>query len=263
MYHDIPYLEALDYILDFGEKKPNRTGIDTIGVFNLGMNWDINEYFPLLTTKKLHWKSIITELLWFIRGDTNVKWLNDRGVTIWDEWVKDDGTIGPGYGRMWRNFGGVDQLQQVVDTLKTNPNDRRMIVSAWNPPLIPDMSLPPCHMLYQFYVREGKYLDCRMDQRSCDMFLGVPYNVASYSALVYIIAHITGFEPGRFYWNGGDCHIYENHIEQVKTQLERGIEKSPKLKIVKGPDGLDGWDIDNFKLIDYTPKPAIKAEVAV
>ena len=261
-----------------GELKENRTGDDTKGVYALRMKRDQQDCFPQLTTKRVHWPSIIWELLWFMRGETNVKWLHDKGVTIWDEWADESGELGPVYGKQWRSwpcleeFGPQthvltyhDQLGGIVDTLQTNPNDRRMVVSAWNVGQIDKMALPPCHLLFQFYVREGQYLDCQMYQRSCDMFLGVPFNIASYSALVHIIAHITGLKPGRFYWVGGDCHIYVNHFKQVDKQLGRKAKPSPSLAVAfDAPRDLDGdWDIKHFDLVDYNPHPGIKAEVAV
>jgi thymidylate synthase len=250
--------------------------VGTICIFGAMMRFDLTKGFPLLTTKRLHWKSIVWELLWMMRGETNNKWLQERGVTIWDEWADENGDLGPVYGAQWRMWPvdrdqtkgrreWVDQLQTVVETLRRNPTDRRMIVSAWNPPLLEKMALPPCHLLYQFYVRSGKYLDCQMYQRSCDTFLGVPYNIASYSLLTHIIAHLTGYEPGEFIWVGGDVHLYQNHAEQATTQLERMPRPSPTVRLAPdAPTDLDAdWHLDHFILEGYDPHPGIKAPIAV
>lgn len=273
-YHDLPYLDALTHILVEGEMKSNRTGVDTLGVFGLRLNWDLQEGFPLLTTKKVHTKSLLWELLWFMRGDTNVKWLNDRKVRIWDEWADANGELGPIYGRQWRAWaaglqpGGrrewIDQLATLVNTLKNNPNDRRMIVSAWNVAELEAMALPPCHMFYQCYVRDKQFVDLQIYQRSCDMFLGVPFNIASYATLVHILAHLSGYKPGRLFWVGGDCHIYENHMDQVKEQRSREPRPSPQLVLKDAPNGRDGdWDVNHFEITGYDPHPVIKADVAV
>lgn len=271
VYHDYTYLQALHEILAKGIKKGDRTGTGTISYFGMQMRFPLQERFPLLTTKKVHWPSIIWELLWFLRGDTNVNWLRERGVTIWDNWARPDGSLGPIYGAQWRTWGayndgtfGIDQLSNVVHTLKSYPNDRRMIVSAWNVSELGSMELPPCHLLFQFWVGHGE-LSCQIYQRSCDMFLGVPFNIASYAALVHIICHITGLKPGELIWTGGDCHIYRNHLEQVNTQLERRPFESPRVEISKdAPDNLDGgWDLAHFILEHYEHHPGIKAPVAV
>lgn len=268
IYHDDQYLHLLKDILTNGQERSDRTGVGTIGVFDQKMSFDLTRGFPLLTTKKLHWPSIVWELLWMIEGQTNVKWLQERGVTIWDEWGRENGDLGPVYGAQWRNWDGIDQLQCVIDTLRTNPWDRRMIVSAWNVSRIKEMALPPCHLLFQFYVRKSQdglnLLDCKMYQRSVDTFLGCPYNVASYSLLTHIVAHLAGLQPGKFIWDGGDVHIYRNHIEQVETQLKREPRFSPNLRIRDdAPTTLSGWHLDHFVLENYQPHPAIKAPVAV
>jgi thymidylate synthase len=267
-YQDNQYLDGLMYILEEGEEKGDRTGTGTISTFGLKLYFDLQEGFPLLTTKKIHWGSVINELIWFINGDNNVEWLKERGCRIWNEWALDDGTIGPGYGVQWRSWpaqdGCIDQLQDCIDTLMTNPNCRRNLVSAWNVGEIDNMALPPCHMMYQWYVREGKYLDCQMYQRSCDFFLGVPFNIASYSALIHIIARCTGLEPGTLHWVGGDCHIYSNHVDQVHTQLQRQPRTSPTLLISEdAPRTLDDWTKEHFTIEGYDPDPGIKGKVAV
>lgn len=267
------YLELLTDVLDNGVVKGNRTGVETIGVFGRQLRFDLSQGFPLLSTKRLHWKSIAYELLWFMSGGTNVKWLNERGVTIWDEWADEDGELGPVYGYQWRSWPYytpgtdegweyIDQLQACVDTLIRNPNDRRIIVSAWNVPEIEEMALPPCHLLFQFYSCEGK-LSCQMYQRSCDLFLGVPFNIASYALLVHIIAQMTGHEPGEFIWVGGDVHIYQNHAQQVQTQLERTPAGLPSLTVTKDPRTLETWEFNDLFLSGYNPQPSIKAPIAV
>lgn len=293
MYHDIAYLDALTEILDKGKIKGDRTGTGTISRFGMQMRFDLSEGFPLLTTKKVHFKSIIWELLWLIRGETNVKWLKNKGVNIWNDWADENGELGPVYGAQWRRWAvteidctmgrvydsngdshnvidydvsedEIDQLAQVVETLKTNPNDRRMIVSAWNVADVPKMALPPCHLLFQFWVWEGQ-LSCQMYQRSCDMFLGVPFNIASYSALIHLLCHVTGLKPGEFIWTGGDCHVYNNHIAQVNEQLSRVAYEPPTLTIAPdAPKGIDGeWHLDHFQLENYNCHPAIKAPISV
>lgn len=226
------YLDMLRYVLENGVDKMDRTGVGTRSVFGQQMRFDLSKGFPLMTTKKMHLKSIIHELLWFIKGDTNVKYLQDNGVRIWNEWADENGDLGPIYGSQWRNWNGegIDQLAQVVDKLKNNPNDRRMIVSAWNVSKIPEMHLPPCHMMFQFYVANGK-LSCMLYQRSCDMFLGVPFNIASYALLTMMLAQVCDLEPGEFVHTLGDTHIYHNHFEQVKEQLRREPLPLPTMKL--------------------------------
>ena len=268
-YHDNPYTGALEHILEFGEDKGDRTGTGTISTFGLKMSFDLQEGFPLMTTKRIYWKGVINELLWFMRGETNVKWLNEQGVKIWNEWADENGDLGPVYGKQWRSWevGGfkcIDQLQDCVDMLVMNPNDRRMIVSAWNVGEIEDMALPACHLLFQFYVRGGKYLDCQMYQRSCDFFLGVPFNCASYAALMHIIGRCTNLKPGIFHWVGGDCHIYKNHVKAVEEQLSRGPRVSPTLEITDdAPTTLGGWAEDHFVVKDYDPHPVIRGAISV
>lgn len=262
--HDFTYNQLASNILTNGTFRADRTGVGTIAQFGCRMEFNLRQGFPLLTGKKLPFRAIAWELIWFLEGRTDVEWLTDRRVTIWDEWKKEDGTIGPGYGKQWRNFGGVDQLKDVVDRIKTTPHDRRLIVSAWNPPEIPDMALPPCHLLYQFFVDNGR-LSLQMYQRSADMFLGVPFNIASYSLLTHIVAHICGLQVGRFIWVGGDCHFYLNHVDQIDEQLRRSYRVSPTLQIRcgKGRYTLEDWSPDDFDLIGYNPHPSIKAPVAV
>lgn len=275
-YHDREYTEALTNILTNGYRTENRTGVGTITNFGLRMEFDLTDRFPLLTGKRLHWKSIVEELLWFMRGQTNVKHLQERGVTIWDEWANEWGDLGPIYGAQWRAFSheetepysgthSVDQLAQLVKTLRSDPQSRRMVVSAWNPLEIPQMALPPCHVLFQCHVAKENRLDLQIYQRSCDFFLGVPFNIASYALLTHILAHMSNREVGRLIWVGGDCHIYLNHIEPVQRYLSRELRASPKLLIDTSgaPRGLEDWAFDDFDLIDYNPHPSIKADVAV
>ncbi len=240
------YLDMLRYVLENGVDKMDRTGVGTRSVFGQQMRFDLSKGFPLMTTKKMHLKSIIHELLWFIKGDTNVKYLQDNGVRIWNEWADENGDLGPIYGSQWRNWNGegIDQLAQVVDKLKNNPNDRRMIVSAWNVSKIPEMHLPPCHMMFQFYVANGK-LSCMLYQRSCDMFLGVPFNIASYALLTMMLAQVCDLEPGEFVHTLGDTHIYHNHFEQVKEQLRREPLPLPTMKL-----NPQVKDINDFKYED-------------
>ena len=258
------YLDMLRYVLENGVDKMDRTGVGTRSVFGQQMRFDLSRGFPLMTTKKMHLKSIIHELLWFIKGDTNVKYLQDNGVRIWNEWADENGDLGPIYGSQWRNWNGegIDQLAQVVDKLKNNPNDRRMIVSAWNVSKIPEMHLPPCHMMFQFYVANGK-LSCMLYQRSCDMFLGVPFNIASYALLTHMVAQQCDLEPGDFVWTGGDCHIYDNHLEQTALQLSREPRPYPKLVIKRRPASLFEYEYEDFEFEGYDPWPGIKAPVAV
>lgn len=258
------YLDMLRYVLENGVDKMDRTGVGTRSVFGQQMRFDLSRGFPLMTTKKMHLKSIIHELLWFIKGDTNVKYLQDNGVRIWNEWADENGDLGPIYGSQWRNWNGegIDQLAQVVDKLKNNPNDRRMIVSAWNVSKIPDMHLPPCHMMFQFYVANGK-LSCMLYQRSCDMFLGVPFNIASYALLTMMLAQVCNLEPGEFVHTLGDTHIYHNHFEQVKEQLRREPLPLPTMRLNPQVKDINDFKYEDFTLENYECYGAIKAQVAV
>ena len=261
------YLDLLRHILSTGHQKSDRTGTGTISTFGYQMRFDLSEGFPLLTTKKLHLKSIIYELLWFLQGNTNAHWLQERGVRIWNEWADPDGGLGHIYGFQWRSWpdydgGFIDQISEVVKTLKENPDSRRIIVSAWNVADLKRMNLPPCHALFQFYVCDGK-LSCQLYQRSADSFLGVPFNIASYALLTMMMAQVTGYEPGEFIHTFGDVHIYNNHLEQVKLQLEREPRPLPVMKI--NPEVKDIFDFryEDFSLEGYNPWPAIKGEVSV
>ena len=261
------YLDLLQDIMDNGAVREDRTGVGTKSVFGRQMRFDLGEGFPLLTTKKVHLKSIIHELLWFIAGDTNVKYLQDNGVRIWNEWADENGDLGPVYGHQWRAFpkpggGSVDQLQQVIDQLKANPDSRRMIVCAWNPGEIEQMALPPCHCLFQFYVADGR-LSCQLYQRSADMFLGVPFNIASYSLLTMMLAQVCGLEPGEFIHTTGDTHIYLNHFDQVREQLSREPRALPRMVLNPSVKSLYDFRYEDFTLENYDPWPAIKAQVAV
>lgn len=261
-----PYLSLLDRILTEGHQKGDRTGTGTLSVFGHQMRYDLQDGFPLLTTKKLHLKSIIYELLWFLRGDTNVRWLQDHGVRIWNEWADENGDLGPVYGHQWRSWpdyrgGTIDQIAQVEEMIKRNPNSRRMLVTAWNPAEVEDMALPPCHCLFQFYVADGR-LSLQLYQRSADTFLGVPFNIASYSLLTLMMAQQTGLEPGEFVWTGGDCHVYDNHIDQVLEQLSRTPYPYPQIRIRKA-DSLFDYDYSDFEIVNYQHHPTIKAPVAV
>lgn len=258
------YLDMLRYVLENGVDKMDRTGVGTRSVFGQQMRFDLSKGFPLMTTKKMHLKSIIHELLWFIKGDTNVKYLQDNGVRIWNEWADENGDLGPIYGSQWRNWNGegIDQLAQVVDKLKNNPNDRRMIVSAWNVSKIPEMHLPPCHMMFQFYVANGK-LSCMLYQRSCDMFLGVPFNIASYALLTMMLAQVCNLEPGEFVHTLGDTHIYHNHFEQVKEQLRRELLPLPTMRLNPQVKDINDFKYEDFTLENYECYGAIKAQVAV
>ena len=261
------YLDLLRHVRDNGIRKNDRTGTGTVSVFGYQMRFDLSEGFPCLTTKKLHLRSIIYELLWFLRGDTNIKYLNDNGVTIWDEWADPaTGDLGHVYGYQWRSWptpdgGHIDQIRQLVDSLRNNPDSRRHIVNAWNVADIPNMALPPCHALFQFYVADGR-LSCQLYQRSCDMFLGVPFNIASYSLLTLMMAQQAGLEPGEFVWTGGDCHVYDNHIDQVLEQLSRDPYPYPQIRIRKA-DSLFDYEYDDFEIVNYRYHPTIKAPVAV
>ncbi|HPD94503.1 MAG TPA: thymidylate synthase [Tenuifilaceae bacterium] len=261
------YLKLLDHILTDGVKKDDRTGTGTISVFGYQMRFDLQKGFPLLTTKKLHLKSIIYELLWFLNGDTNVKYLNDNKVSIWNEWSDDNGDLGPIYGYQWRSWPTasgkhIDQISQVVESLKNNPNSRRHIVSAWNVGEIPNMALPPCHVLFQFYVADGK-LSCQLYQRSADVFLGVPFNIASYALLTMMMAQVCGYKPGEFIHTFGDTHIYLNHIEQAKLQLTREPRPLPKMIINPNVKSIFDFKFEDFTLEGYNPHPHIKGAIAV
>lgn len=261
------YLDLLQEIMEQGAVREDRTGVGTKSVFGRQMHFDLSQGFPLLTTKKLHLKSIIYELLWFIAGDTNVKYLQEHGVRIWNEWADENGDLGPVYGHQWRAFprpdgGSVDQLQDVVDQLRHNPDSRRMIVCAWNPGEIDKMALPPCHCLFQFYVANGK-LSCQLYQRSADMFLGVPFNIASYSLLTMMLAQVCGLEPGEFIHTTGDTHIYLNHFDQVREQLSREPRALPTMRLNPDVKSIYDFKYEDFTLEGYDPWPSIKAEVAV
>ena len=256
------YLDLLRNILENGEKKEDRTGVGTISLFGTQTRYNLNDGFPLLTTKKVHLKSIIHELLWFLRGNTNIKYLQDNGVRIWNEWADENGDLGPVYGKQWRNFNGVDQITNVINTLKTNPNSRRIIVSAWNPQDVDKMALPPCHTMFQFFVINNK-LSCQLYQRSADCFLGVPFNIASYALLTMMVAQVCDLELGDFVHTTGDTHIYLNHLEQVNLQLTREPYPLPKMKINKDKKDIFSFEYEDFELMDYQCHPTIKGVVAV
>lgn len=261
------YETFLRHVYENGVDKSDRTGTGTRSVFGYQMRFNLSEGFPLITTKKLHIRSIVHELLWFLQGDSNIKYLHDNGVTIWDEWADENGDLGPVYGVQWRSWPGrngetIDQITNLIDQIKTNPDSRRLIVSAWNPADIPNMALPPCHLLFQFYVAQGK-LSCQLYQRSCDIFLGVPFNIASYSLLTHMVAQQCGLEVGDFVWTGGDCHIYNNHFEQAELQLSREPRSYPKLLIHRKPESIFDYRFEDFEIVGYDPHPHIKAPVAV
>ena len=261
-YHDL-----LQHILDNGTKKEDRTGTGTVSVFGYQMRFDLNEGFPCLTTKKLHLRSIIHELLWFLKGDTNIQYLKENNVSIWDEWADEDGNLGPVYGSQWRSWPAadgrhIDQITQVLDQLKSNPDSRRIIVSAWNVGEIDKMALPPCHAFFQFYVADGK-LSCQLYQRSADTFLGVPFNIASYALLTMMMAQVCGLKPGDFVHTLGDAHLYSNHLEQAKLQLTRDFRPLPQLKINTEIKDLFDFKYEDFELVNYDPHPHIKAAVAI
>ena len=258
------YLDLMRRILEEGVDRSDRTGTGTRSIFGTQMRFDLNKGFPLLTTKKVHLRSIIHELLWFLSGDTNIKYLKDNGVSIWDEWADENGNLGPVYGSQWRNWNGegIDQLSNVIETLKHNPNDRRMIVSAWNVSKIKDMKLPPCHMMFQFYVANEK-LSCMLYQRSCDMFLGVPFNIASYALLTMMIAQVCGLKLGEFVHTLGDTHIYHNHFEQVREQLSRTPLPLPKMKINPDIKNINDFKYEDFELEGYESYGVLKGKVAV
>ena len=262
-----PYEDFMRHVYAQGVSKGDRTGTGTRSVFGHQMRFDLSEGFPLVTTKKVHFKSIVLELLWFLRGDSNVKWLQERGCTIWNEWARADGDLGPVYGVQWRNWptrdgGHIDQITEVVRQLQTNPDSRRIIVSAWNVADLDQMALMPCHALFQFYVAQGK-LSCQLYQRSADLFLGVPFNIASYALLTHMMAQQCNLQVGDFVWTGGDCHIYDNHLEQVQTQLTRQPYPFPTLHIRRKPESLFDYTLDDFEVQNYEHHPAIKAPVAV
>jgi thymidylate synthase len=262
-----PYLQLLRDIFDHGTDRPDRTGTGTRSLFGYQMRFDLSAGFPLLTTKKLHLKSIIYELLWFLRGETNVRWLQERGVKIWDEWADENGNLGPVYGSQWRSWpdgkgGSIDQIAKVIHSIQTNPDSRRHIVSAWNPAEVDEMALPPCHCLFQFYVADGR-LSCHLYQRSGDAFLGVPFNIASYALLTHMVAQVTGLEPGAFVHSLGDVHLYHNHFEQARLQLERSPRPLPRLALNPERQSILDFEFEDFQVTGYDPHPSIKAEIAV
>ena len=271
------YLDLVSHVLKNGNEKEDRTGTGTKSVFGYQMRFDLSEGFPMVTTKKLHLKSIIYELLWFLKGDTNIDYLTENGVKIWNAWADENGDLGPVYGHQWRNWNSdeIDQIAEVIETLKTNPNSRRMLVSAWNPSVLPDTSksfsdnvsnnkaaLPPCHAFFQFYVNDGK-LSCQLYQRSADIFLGVPFNIASYALFTMMVAQVCGYEAGEFIHTFGDAHIYSNHIEQVKTQLSRDLRPLPKMTLNPQIKDIFDFTFEDFTLEGYDPHPHIKGAVAV
>lgn len=261
-----PYEDLLRRVLDEGAPKGDRTGTGTRSVFGAQLRYDLSKGFPLVTTKRVHFKSVAYELLWFLRGDGNARWLQEHGVRIWNEWADEDGDLGPVYGVQWRSWPTpsgehVDQIAQVIEQITSNPDSRRLIVSAWNVADVPDMALAPCHAFFQFYVRDGK-LSCQLYQRSADMFLGVPFNIASYALLTHMIAAQTGLEVGDFVWTGGDCHVYDNHVEQVEEQLSRTAYPMPTLELAPR-DSIDDYEYEDFTVVGYHHHPAIKAAVAV
>jgi len=261
------YLDLLTDILENGEQKDDRTGTGTISVFGRQLRFNLQEGFPLITTKKLHIRSIIHELLWFLSGNTNIQYLKENGVTIWDEWADDNGDLGPVYGAQWRSWRGaggktIDQISEVIEQIKTNPNSRRLLVSAWNVAELDQMKLPPCHYAFQFYVANGK-LSCMWQQRSVDTFLGLPFNIASYALLTHMIAHQCDLGVGELIFTGGDVHLYLNHIEQAKLQLSREPRPLPKLLIKRKPNSIFEYQYEDFEIVDYNPHPHIKADVSV
>lgn len=261
------YLHFLQEILLQGHTKTDRTGTGTLSTFGREMRFDLTQGFPLVTTKKVHLKSVIYELMWFLKGDTNIRYLNEHGVNIWNEWADNNGDLGPVYGKQWRAWttaegSTIDQMQRLVDTIKTDPDSRRLIVSGWNVGDLDKMALPPCHLLFQFYVCNGR-LSCKLTQRSADAFLGVPFNIASYSLLTHMIAQQCDLQVGEFIWSGGDCHIYTNHIEQVKTQLSRKPLPLPQLIIKRKPNSLFEYEYEDFEVVNYQCHPGIRAPIAV
>ena len=261
------YIDLLQHVLDHGTQKNDRTGTGTVSVFGAQLRFDLNAGFPLLTTKKVHLKSIIHELLWFLKGDINIAYLKENGVRIWDEWADKEGNLGPVYGKQWRSWAApdgrtIDQISDVVGQIKSNPDSRRLIVSAWNPADLPAMALAPCHCLFQFYVADGR-LSCQLYQRSADIFLGVPFNIASYALLTMMMAQVTGLKPGDFVHTFGDAHLYVNHLEQVETQLARDLRPLPQLAINPAVQDIFGFRYEDFTLTGYDPHPHIAAPVAV
>lgn len=284
VYHDYPYIDLVYDILENGVRKSNRTGVDTISVFGRQMRFDLSDgSIPMLTTKKMHVRSIIHEILWYLQGNTNVKYLQDNNVRIWNEWADENGNLGPVYGYQWRKwpkavgakinwetdpptaeveYEYIDQVSKVIETLKKNPNDRRMIVNSWNVAMLDEMALPPCHYTYQFYVADGK-LSCKLTQRSCDVGLGVPFNIVQYSILTHMFAKVTRYQPGEFIWEGGDVHIYENHIEPLREQCSRKPFASPYLKLDPTIRDIDNFKYEDFEIVGYQSHPTVKMEVAV
>jgi len=261
------YLDLMQHVLEHGAEKSDRTGTGTRSVFGHQMRFDLSQGFPLLTTKKLHTRSIIVELLWFLRGETNIAWLKENGVSIWDEWADENGDLGPVYGKQWRSWPTadgrhIDQIRQILELLKKSPDSRRIIVSAWNVGELEQMALMPCHALFQFYVANGR-LSCQLYQRSADIFLGVPFNIASYALLTMMVAQVSGFKPGDFIWTGGDCHLYSNHLEQARLQLTREPRPLPSMTINPDVKDLFAFKLEDFVLSDYAPHAHIKAPVAV
>ena len=261
------YHNLMRHVLEHGHDKGDRTGTGTRSVFGYQMRFDLSEGFPVLTTKKLHLRSIIHELLWFLQGDTNIRYLKENGVSIWDDWADEEGNLGPVYGYQWRSWPApdgrhIDQIATVIEQIKNNPNSRRMIVSAWNPALVDDMALPPCHAMFQFYVADGK-LSCQLYQRSADIFLGVPFNIASYALLTMMVAQVCGLQAGEFIHTLGDAHLYSNHFEQARLQLERAPKDLPTMHINPEVKDLFGFKFEDFELVGYDPDPHIKAAVAV
>lgn len=261
------YLNLLTDILENGAHKTDRTGTGTLSVFGRQLRFDLSEGFPLVTTKKLHLRSIIHELLWFLKGETNIQYLKDNGVSIWDEWADENGELGPVYGSQWRSWPTpdgrhIDQIAQVINQIKSKPDSRRHIVTAWNPAEVDKMALPPCHALFQFYVADGK-LSCQLYQRSCDTFLGVPFNIASYALLTYMFAQQCDLQPGDFVWTGGDVHLYTNHLEQTKLQLTREPHPLPQLIIKRKPESIFDYKFEDFEIVNYQAHPSIKAPIAV
>jgi thymidylate synthase len=261
------YLDMMQLVRDTGARKEDRTGTGTLSIFGHQMRFDLSQGFPLVTTKKLHLRSIIHELLWFLSGDSNIRYLKENGVSIWDEWADEDGDLGPIYGVQWRSWptpdgGTIDQVAQVMDQLRNNPDSRRIILSAWNVAEIDNMALPPCHCLFQFYVADGK-LSCQLYQRSCDIFLGVPFNIASYALLTHMLAQQADLNVGDFIWTGGDCHLYLNHLEQADEQLTRDPLPLPTLAIKRRPESIFDYRFEDFEILNYEAHPHIKAAVAV
>ena len=262
-----PYEDLLRDVMAHGTQKSDRTGTGTRSVFGRQMRFDLRDSFPLITTKRVHFKSVALELLWFLRGDSNVRWLQERGVSIWNEWADDDGELGPVYGVQWRSWptpdgDSIDQIAKVIQSIRTNPDSRRHMVTAWNPAEVDNMALPPCHAMFQFYVADGK-LSCQLYQRSADLFLGVPFNIASYALLTLMVAQQTGLEPGEFVWTGGDVHIYDNHVDQVREQLSRDPYPYPQLRLARKPESIFDYTLEDFEVLDYRHHPGIKAPIAV